>query len=244
MFIFQPQYRGDHDPPAVKASESQAVALEVLRGLARIHAVLRRSLDTIVRTLAQPIPESDRAAFSEFSERFAHFLRTHHEGEEEIVFPTLTEGAKRASIQEPVASVAGWRAEHEKLVVRLGEFEAACARFRSGGSQEPLQRAAGEVRELLFPHLDAEEATLDAALLGKLLSPAQMVEMALAAGKHGQRVGGPKALMLLVHGLSNEEQLAQFSVVPWFVRKVLIKRIWARSFRDCLKYAHNGSVAL
>jgi len=51
-------------------------------------------------------------------------------------------------------------------------------------------------------------------------------------------------LMLLIHALTDEEQKAHFSAMPWFVRKLLVKRIWARSFRGCLKYAHNASIAL
>jgi len=47
-----------------------------------------------------------------------------------------------------------------------------------------------------------------------------------------------------VHGLTDDEQKAHLGKMPWFVRKVLLKRIWSRSFRDCLKYAHNPSIAL
>ena len=50
--------------------------------------------------------------------------------------------------------------------------------------------------------------------------------------------------MLLVYALTDEEQKAQFAGMPWLVRKLLLKRIWARSFRGCLKYAHNPSIAL
>ena len=62
--------------------------------------------------------------------------------------------------------------------------------------------------------------------------------------KHGQRVGGPPVLVMLVHALTAEEQQAQFGEMPWFVRKLLLKRIWARSFRGCLKYAHNPALAI
>ncbi len=213
-------------------------------GLTRIHTALRRSLETIIRVSSQPIPERDRADFVDFCERFAHFLRTHHEGEEEVVFPKLTEAAQRSSMPEYASGVTSWRADHEKLLVQLSAFEAACRQLRDGGSQEPLQRTAGEVRGVLFPHLDAEESTLDGPALGKLLGPDEIVELGAAASKHGQRVGGPRVLMLLVHALTNDEQKAQFSEMPWFVRKLLLKRIWARGFRGCLKYAHNPSIAL
>ena len=213
-------------------------------GLLRIHSALRRSLETIIRVSAEPIPAGDRGAFSNFCERFTRFLRVHHEGEEEIVFPKLVECAERASMPTSAAKVDVWRADHEKLLVQLSTFEAACAQLPNGGPQEPLHRSAKDVRDVLFPHLDAEETALDGASLGKLLRHDEVLALAVASAKHGQRVGGPNVLMLLVHSLTGDEQKAQFSELPWFVRKVLLKRIWARDFRGCLKYAHNPSVAL
>jgi hemerythrin-like domain-containing protein len=214
------------------------------QGFIRIHTALRRSLETVVRISARPIPESDRADFVEFCARFTHFLRTHHDGEEEIVFPKLTEAAERASMPQHASNVTTWREDHEKLLVHLSELEAACAHFAKGGPLEALHRAATDVRDMLFPHLDAEESKLGGSALAKLLKADEMLAMGMAASKHGQRVGGSKLLMLLVHSLTDDEQKAQFSEMPWFVRKLLVKRVWARGFRGCLKYAHNPSIAL
>ena len=50
-------------------------------------------------------------------------------------------------------------------------------------------------------------------------------------------------MMMYLHGLTNEEQ-THFSTLPWFVRRVLMRRVWARGFRGCLKYAHNPSIEL
>jgi hypothetical protein len=213
-------------------------------GLARVHAVLRRSLDTIVRVAGQPIAEGDRAGFAGFTDRFVRFLEVHHDGEEEIVFPAVTKAAARASDEAPVASVAAWRADHERLLTRLAALKTASAQFRGGGSAEPLREAAAGVRELLIPHLDAEEATLDAALVAKLMSMDEAMAMILAAGKHGQQHGGPQVLMIFVYSLTDDEQRAHFGKLPWFVRKLLMKRIWSRPFQPCLKFAFNPSFAL
>ena len=72
----------------------------------------------------------------------------------------------------------------------------------------------------------------------------EAVQMIAAASRHGQRTGGPRVLMLLIHSLTDEEQTAQFGEMPWFVRKVLVRWMWAPSFRACLKCAHNPSIAL
>jgi hypothetical protein len=214
------------------------------QSLLRIHTALRRSLDSIVRVSAAPVPDGDRAGFAEFCGRFTRFLHVHHDGEEQIVFPKLTEAATRASLPAYASDVADWRAAHEKLLGSLSAFETATAKFRSGGSPETLHRTASEVRDILYPHLASEESAIDGAGFAKLLSVDEVHALEVAASEHGQRVGGPPVLVLMVHGLTDDEQKAHLGKMPWFVRKVLLKRIWSRSFRGCLKYAHNPSIAL
>lgn len=50
--------------------------------------------------------------------------------------------------------------------------------------------------------------------------------------------------MMFVYALTDDEQRAHFAQLPWFVPKVLMKRVWSRAFQPCLKYAHNPSFAL
>jgi hemerythrin-like domain-containing protein len=216
---------------------------EILHGLALVHRALRRSLDTIVRVSAAAIPEAERAGFSEFTERFSRFLHVHHDGEEEIIFPALSAAARRAAMPDQVAHVATWQADHVKLLGHLRDLDTACASFRAGGPREPVAKAAAEVRTLLIPHLDAEEATLTEAVLQKLMSGEQVESLSEAASKHGQQHGGGTVMMMYLHGLTNEEQM-HFSTLPWFVRRVLMRRVWSRGFQGCLKYAHNPSIAL
>jgi len=148
-----------------------------------------------------------------------------------------------AAMPEQVAHVAEWKADHEKLLLRLRELEAGCASFRAGRSQETLAKAAVEVRNILLPHLDAEEAAISESALQKMMTGEQAAAVSEAASKHGQRHGGATVMMLYLHGLTDEEQ-NHFSTLPWFVRRMLIRRIWSRGFRGCLKYAHNPSITL
>jgi hemerythrin-like domain-containing protein len=214
------------------------------QSLLRIHTALRRSLDTIVRVSSDPVPEDDRAGFAAFCQRFARLLHTHHQGEEEVIFPKLTEVAARASLPAYASDVIGWRHDHEKLLGFLSTFEEAVAQFRAGCSRETLQRTALDVRDVLFPHLLTEESALGGADLAKLMRVDEVVALGVAASRHGQRVGGPSVLVLLVHALTADEQKVQFAAMPWLVRKLLLKRMWARSFRGCLKYAHNPTISL
>lgn len=214
------------------------------QGLFRIHSALRRTLDAIVRVSAAPIDAGDRAGFADFCASFTRFLHVHHDGEEEVIFPKLSEAAARAELPSSAQAVSGFRDDHKNLLGRLDAFDAATKAFRTGASGETLHRTASEVRDLLFPHLAKEETDFDALVLAKLLRADEVAALVLASSKHGQRVGGPGVLVLLVHALTDEEQKAQFAEIPWFVRKVLLKRIWARDFQRCLKFAHNPRIAL
>jgi hemerythrin-like domain-containing protein len=207
-----------------------------LRGMALVHTALRRSLDTIVRVAGSPIPETDRAAFADFAARFVTFLEGHHDSEEQIIFPALEKGF--------ADQVSGWRADHQRLLDALSELRAAIAGYAGGGSHEPVARAARAVREVLVPHLDAEEKGIDAAALARTMSGDAALALAQSASKHGQRHGGPRLLVHFLHGLTDEEQRAHFGAMPWFVRRILVKRIWDRGYRPLLKYAHNPSIAL
>ena len=50
------------------------------QSLLQVPMALRRSLDTIVRVSAAPVPDGDRAGFAEFCSRFTRFLHVHHDG--------------------------------------------------------------------------------------------------------------------------------------------------------------------
>ncbi len=211
--------------------------------MALVHRALRRCLDSIIRVLEHPVPERDRGDFADFIERFTKFLHSHHDGEEQVIFPSLRAAAERVSMPAMLAHLNSWQAAHETLLSRLKQLEEACRSFRATGAKDGLVRSASQVKQLLFSHLDDEEAAVTEAVLPQLMSAEQAAGLSQAASKHGQQHGGPMVLMMYLHGLTNEEQ-AHFSTMPWIVRRLLVKRVWARGFRGSLKYAHNPSIAV
>jgi hemerythrin-like domain-containing protein len=205
-------------------------------GLAIVHTALRRSLDMVVATAGKPVPEADRAGFADFCERTAKFVRAHHDSEEEIFFPVF----EKAGMADKIKT---WRGEHTALLDELDQLDAAIAGFKTRGETERLATSATSVREALFPHLDAEEAALDLAVLQQAVSTEQAAALATAASKHGQKHVGTRGLMLFLHALTAEEQRSHFGKMPWFLRKVLIP-IWDRNWKPCAKYAYNAAIAL
>lgn len=215
----------------------------LLHGMVLVHRALRRSLDSIIHVSEQPVPERDRGDFADFIARFTKFLRSHHDGEEEVIFPSLRAAAERVSMGDLLVQLDAWQAAHEALLSGLQQLDEACRSFRSTGTQEALARSASQVKDLLLPHLDDEEAAVTEAVLLRLMSTEQAAALSRSASRHGQQHGGPMVLMMYLHGLTNEEQ-AHFSALPWIVRRVLVKRVWARAFRGSVKYAHNPSIAV
>ena len=215
-----------------------------LKSWTLIHQALRRGIDAIVRVSAQPLPEGERAAFSDYCERFSRFLHVHHDGEEEVIFPIVAKAAARAAMPETASKLTGWKGDHDQLLAQLRALDASIAAFKSGGPLEPIAEAATLVRAQLLPHLDSEEAGLDEAALAKMMTGEEAEAMVAAASQHGKKNAGPRGLMFAMHNLSGEEQRFLFGDVPWFVRKVLFKRIFARNFRHCVKYAHTASIEL
>jgi iron-sulfur cluster repair protein YtfE (RIC family) len=215
----------------------------MIRSVGRIHSALRRSLDTIVRVSGAAVAEEDRAGLAEFCTRFTRFLHVHHDAEEQILFPKFVEAAIRGSHPAFASDVSGFRHDHEHLLGSLTAFEAATAAFRAGGSPAKLHETACTVRDILFPHLRAEESVLDEQGLAKLLRADEVDALEAESATHGQREGGTAVLVFVAHALTADEQKTQFGAMPWIVRKVLFK-IWARSFRGCLKFAHNPSFAI
>ena len=215
-----------------------------LQGWAHIHKALRRGLDSIVRTSEQPLPESERAAFADYCERFSLFLHVHHDGEEELIFPVIKTAAVRAAMTDTVAKLTEWKTDHDQLLAHLRTLDASIAAFKAGGPQPPVAAAATLVRTHLFPHLDSEEAALDEAALAKMMSGDEAEAMVTAASQHGKKHAGPRGLMFLMHNLSGEEQRFMFGAAPWIVRKIVFKRILARNFGRCVKYAHTSSIEL
>jgi hypothetical protein len=84
------------------------------------------------------------------------FLHAHHEGEDEIVWPTLYERAP-----DDAARVAEIAAQHKDVLTSLEAAEAQVAAWRASGSTADGEKVAAAVDALgviLLSHLDQEEA--------------------------------------------------------------------------------------
>jgi hemerythrin-like domain-containing protein len=220
----------------------------LLRLLTIAHAALRRSLASIIKFSSSPLPASDQAPFIDYVTRFLEFLHTHHGGEDEVLFPGLSRCFERAGAagQEAAQALRVWGAEHTPVIDMIKAMREDLARL-SGGSPEALghlHAAAGKLQETLIPHLDSEEKGLTGKLLAPLLSLDEMSALGDALMKYEQKHSGSKILMFFIHSLDAHEQVEFFGELPWIIRRILVKRIWAPGYRPLLKFSYAQASAL
>ena len=106
---------------------------QLLHSLALVHRALRRSLDSIIHVSEQPVPERDRGDFADFIERFTKFLHSHHDGEEQVIFPSLRAAAERVSTRALLAHLDSWQAAHETRSPACNSSKRPAGRFEQTG---------------------------------------------------------------------------------------------------------------
>ena len=167
-------------PPGNPPSPYQAAAGQ----LVAIHKELRGALANVLHHSA-----AGPSGLAEYTTLFARFLLAHHHAEDTHLFPALRrEGRLRSA---DLDFLAGLDRDHR-------EVHGACDRLielcRSGApDRTELHRVAAALRELLHPHLAAEETGLAADRLPHLVS----AEALLAIQRQAQSGGGPQRAEIL-----------------------------------------------
>jgi len=213
-----------------------------------MHNAVRRNIQTIGERSGGSVPEEDRPHFAEFTRRFLHFLHGHHAGEDTILFPSILKAAEARpnsdGIVDVIANVKSKQGEHRNVTSVCEELGAAADAAGAGGPLGPVHDAITRLNAMLQTHLEEEEHVVSPKVLKELMTAAEVETTAEALKKHGQRSGGPSVVMLLIHSFTTEEQLDHFGAMPWFVRRILVKQIWARSYRPLLKFSYTKECAL
>lgn len=153
---------------------------------------LIRTADTAERT----------ALVASYLTNVLSLLRSHHEGEDEIVTPRLKD---RASASE-VADVERIAAQHEPVIALIDAAHQALSAWESDPSPARADHAAASVIALndgLTPHLDEEEAVV-LPIAGRYLTAPEWGELP----SHGMRTYAGDKLWLIM-GLIREQMTAQ-----------------------------------
>ena len=97
-----------------------------------------------------------RELVADYYDNILWFLRFHHDGEEELIFPKVRERAPAA-----VPIVDAMKAQHEEVVQLLADTNGSLAAWRGGdaGAQACLAGDLDKLKETrVAPHLAEEES--------------------------------------------------------------------------------------
>jgi hypothetical protein len=156
-----------------------------------VHRVFRSSLASGPDFVASAAGSDERRALiANYYVNLIAFLEVHHEGEEMLVFPLLSEraGDDRSEVDKSTRQHAEVVALMEGVKSRMGEWDSA--------GEAKAAAAAASLRaldEVLIPHLDDEESTI-VPLASRYLTPQEWGQLPGHAMGH---FGGDKIWLII-----------------------------------------------
>lgn len=123
-----------------------------------VHNVFRESLASAPKLIDSTTgDDARRAMISNYYANLIDFLKVHHDGEEELVFPVLIE---RAPDQRGILDKAA--ADHQTVVGLMSAVDDHIEIWQASGDAgaQGVLDALAALRATLIPHLDEEEAEI------------------------------------------------------------------------------------
>ncbi|KAI8810139.1 hypothetical protein BJ742DRAFT_802284 [Cladochytrium replicatum] len=200
------------------------------------HHVLRRGCRQMVDN-ASTVKDADVQPFVGYSLAFLTTLKEHHDQEETVLFPTLHD-----SVQ---VGIDARHEEHVQLAKFMGDFKDYLESVRDGQKTYAASEYLAQlqpVKDLVLPHVTAEEGDLEPENLRKLkVSEETMVKLLAdmaAAGKASDRT---VVLAFTIMHLTQDEKTLFWGKVPFVIRDYVFPLYtwWNSSF---WKFASSSSL--
>jgi hemerythrin-like domain-containing protein len=206
------------------------------------HEALRRNVRHFDVLIAKGAAERAPEPFGELIELYSQFLTSHHEQEDQALFPILRRSSALRTTD--AAHLDEWSSEHRTVNAAgkaLGRAGGALRRG-DGTAIAEIERLVYELEDLLEPHLAAEEQIVNDQRLREMLPAKAIVDIETQS----RRIGGrsPMMAMFFLHSLSPDEQRKVFGPAPWMFRKVVMPFLDAAKFRPLRDVALEPATAV
>jgi hemerythrin-like domain-containing protein len=197
--------------------------------LMRVHRAVTRAFDVAIEAgqqfAAQGWPdESTREGYVNYVRSLISFLRGHHLGEDDLIFPYFRD--KLPDV--PYDRLARDHHELEALLSRLEGILDAEAVPDSSQALAELGVGLQAARGMWHPHIQVEEEHFTLEILGRIVPVEEHVRLGRASAEHSQAHTGPDYLVVpfFLYNLDEEDRAAMVRVMPPVVTEQLVPHVW------------------
>ncbi|KAG6856818.1 hypothetical protein H0H87_000290 [Tephrocybe sp. NHM501043] len=195
------------------------------------HQTFKLGYDTILSHLDSP-PEDDLKNFLGYCEAWALAIESHHQSEEEIVFPFLSQKM----------DFSGEKAQHEIIHANLDTLLATIVAAKDNPTTfdaTVLKNLMVTLREPLYTHLDEEVMHISASNLKQAQFEEQhLKDMNDRLEAYAKSHGDPFLLVPFMRSHTPAALKEIWPPMPWVIRKVVIPYVLA------LKHSGHPNTAL
>lgn len=194
-----------------------------------IHKVITRGLGVGINKGGEyiktgfPTPELKRG-FIDYIQTLAVVVKSHHTGEDEVVFPALKQKVTGA----PYLQLA---LAHKEISSLLDNFKKGFNQMSESDNPENFAYLIDQLQKLSFtwaPHIRSEEFHFSKPALAAALSVEEHGRISGAWGKHNQEHAEPASMALpfMLYNLAPEDRAEMAAGMPVMVTEELVPKTW------------------
>ncbi|KAF5359578.1 hypothetical protein D9756_003160 [Leucocoprinus leucothites] len=200
--------------------------------MVRAHHTFKLGYSSIIKHLDDPKAiTGDLPNFLGYCQAWVSSIISHHDSEEEMVFPFLNEKMDFAPEKEA----------HEVIHKSLSDLEAVLLEAKADTTKfnpSQLKEQLEQMRDTLFSHLDEEVEHIKAEVLKTSgFGEAELKDLNQKLDKYAQSHGDPFILVPYMRSHTPPEFKDFWPPMPWVLRKLVIPYVLARRYSGYWKYA-------
>ncbi|KAK9366117.1 hypothetical protein V1509DRAFT_307047 [Lipomyces kononenkoae] len=196
--------------------------------MTRLHHVLETGFSNILDLLHNP-PTDDLDNFLGYCDAWATSLLSHHDAEENTLFPILNTKLDFSQEQE----------QHKEMHDSIEKFSAYIRAARADNTKfdaKLLLQVLSDSKEVLLTHLHDEIEHLEATRLRAVFSETEIKKMTESMRKYSLAHQDPFVALPFIVGHTPPEYRS-WPPLPWMVAKVILPQVIARRHSGWWKYA-------